>query len=98
MQVTISLPWTEIGNTSDISIIQTPNDAGWNNDAQVLDVKLDVDVNTGKLYVQYPFPYNGTAFYLIGVTPDGVVNSVEPLPATASTPTDGQLKAIVRSK
>lgn len=98
MQVTISLPWTEIGDASDVSIIQTPDDEGWNNDAQVLDVKLDVDVETGLLQAVYPFPYNGTAFYLVGVTPEGVVSAVQPLPSTASQPTDGQLKAVVRHK
>lgn len=98
MQVTISLPWMEIGDASDISIIQTPEDEGWNDDAQVLDVKLDVDVETGLLQVVYPFPYNGTAFYLVGVTPEGVVSAVQPLPSTASQPTDGQLKAVVRHK
>ena len=98
MQVTISLPWTEIGNAEDVSIIQTPEDEGWNYDAQVLDVKLDVNVDTGTLEVVYPFPYNGTAFYLVGVTPQGVVSAVQPLPATASSPTDGQLKAVIRHK
>lgn len=98
MQVTISLPWTEIGDASDVSIIQTPDDEGWNTDAQVLDVKFDVDVETGLLQVVYPFPYNGTAFYLVGVTPEGVVSAVQPLPSTASQPTDGQLKAVVRHK
>ena len=98
MQVTISLPWTEIGDASDVSIIQTPDDEGWNTDAQVLDVTLDVDVETGLLQVVYPFPYNGTAFYLVGVTPEGVVNAVQPLPSKASQPTDGQLKAVVRHK
>ena len=98
MQVTISLPWTEIGDASDVSIIQTRDDEGWNDDAQVLDVKLDVDVETGLLQVVYPFPYNGTAFYLVGVTPEGVVSAVQPLPSTASQPTDGQLKAVVRHK
>ena len=61
-------------------------------------VKFDVDVETGLLQVVYPFPYNGTAFYLVGVTPDGVVSAVQPLPSTASQPTDGQLKAVVRHK
>lgn len=98
MQVTISLPWTEIGNAEDVSIIQTPEDEGWDYDAQVLDVKLDVNVDTGTLEVVYPFPYNGTAFYLVGVTPQGVVSAVQPLPATASNPTDGQLKAVIRHK
>lgn len=98
MQVTISLPWTEIGNAEDVSIIQTPEDEGWNYDAQVLDVKLDVNMDTGALEVVYPFPYNGTAFYLVGVTPQGVVSAVQPLPATACSPTDGQLKAVIRHK
>lgn len=98
MQVTISLPWTEIGDASGVSIIQTPDDEGWNDDAQVLDVKLDVDVETGLLQVVYPFPYNGTAFYLVGVTPEGVVSAVQPLPSKTSQPTDGQLKAVVRHK
>lgn len=98
MQVTISLPWTEIGDASNVSIIQTPDDEGWNIDTQVLDVKLDVDVETGLLQVVYPFPYNGTAFYLVGVTPEGVVSAVQPLPSTASQPTDGQLKAVVRHR
>lgn len=98
MQVTISLPWTEIGDASEVSIIQTPNDDGWDWDAQVLDVRLDVDPETGLLQVVYPFPYNGTAFYLVGVTPNGVVSAVQPLSDTASQPTDGQLKALVRHK
>lgn len=98
MQVTISLPWTEIGDASDVSIIQTPDDEGWDYDAQVLDVTLDVDINTGLLQVVYPFPYNGTAFYLVGVTPTGTISAVQPLSSTASTATDGQLKAVVRHK
>ena len=98
MQVTISLPWTEIGDASDVSIIQTPDDEGWGIDAQVLDVKLNVDMETGLLYAVYPTPYSGTAFYLVGVTPEGVISAVQPLPSTASQPTDGQLKAVVRNK
>lgn len=96
MQVVISLPWTEIGNASDVSIIQTPNDEGWDYGEQVLDVKLDVDVNTGLLYVTYPFPYNGTAFYLVGTNPVGSENIVQPLPETASSPQDGILNAKVK--
>lgn len=98
MQVTISLPWTEIGDASDVSIVQTPEDEGWNYDAQVLDVKLDVNVETGNLQVVYPFPYNGTAFYLVGVTPQGVISTVQPLPTSADEPISGQLKALVRHK
>ena len=96
MQVTISLPWTEIGDASDVSIIQTPDDEGWDYGEQVLDVKLDVDVNTGLLYVTYPFPYNGTAFYLVGTNPVGSENIVQPLPETASSPQDGILNAKVK--
>ena len=97
MQVTISLPWTEIGDASNVSIIQTPDDEGWDYGEQVLDVKLDVDVNTGLLYVTYPFPYNGTAFYLVGTNPVGSENIVQPLSETASSPQDGILKAKVKS-
>ena len=98
MQVTISLPWTEIGSSEDVSIIQTPEDEGWNYDAQVLDVKLDVDVDTGLLRVAYPYPYNGTAFYLVGVTPDGVTSMVQPLPSVAQNTTDGELRARIRNR
>lgn len=103
MQVTISLPWTEIGDASDVSIIQTPDDEGWNYDAQVLDVKIDVDVETGMLKVVYPFHYYGTTFALqgdtlVGSTPIGVTSAVQPLPSAASQPTDGQLKAVVMHK
>ena len=98
MQVTISLPWTEIGSSEDVSIIQTPEDEGWNYDAQVLDVKLDVDVDTGLLRVAYPYPYNGTAFYLVGVTPDGVTSMVQPLPSVAQNNTDGELRARIRNR
>lgn len=93
MQVTISLPWTEIGDASNVSIIQTPDDEGWNSGAEVLDVRLDVDVTTGVLGVSYPFPYNGTSFYLVGSTPVGSENVVNPLPSVASNPQDGVLTA-----
>ena len=93
MQVTISLPWTEIGDASDVSIIQTPDDEGWNSGVEVLDVELDVDVTTGVLGVSYPFPYNGTSFYLVGSTPVGSENVVNPLPSVASSPQDGVLTA-----
>lgn len=93
MQVTISLPWAEIGDASDVSIIQTPDDEGWNSGVEVLDVRLDVDVTTGVLRVSYPFPYNGTSFYLVGSTPVGSENVVNPLPSVASNPQDGVLTA-----
>lgn len=101
MQVTISLPWTEIGDASEVSIIQTPEDEGWNYDAQVLDVRLAVDVLTGELSVVYPFPYRGTTFRysnatLNATTPSGITSAVLPLPATAQEPEDGQLEAEIR--
>ena len=70
--ISISFPWVEIGDASDVTIIQTPDDYGWNNDNQVLDVSLDVDVNTGELSATYPFPYNGTKFYLTGVNKENL--------------------------
>lgn len=101
--ITISLPWVEVGDASDVTIIQTPDDYGWGNDNQVLDVQLDVDVVTGELSAQYPFPYNGTKFYLTGVnkeiltakTPIGVTPAQFELSDTAEQPDDGELTATV---
>ncbi|MCH5315497.1 MAG: hypothetical protein J1E81_06255 [Eubacterium sp.] len=101
--ISISLPWVEVGDASDVTIIQTPNDYGWNNDNQVLDVELDVDVATGELFAQYPFPYNGTKFYLTGVnkekltakTPLGVTPAQFNLSDTAENTKDGELTATV---
>lgn len=102
--ISISFPWVEIGDASDVTIIQTPDDYGWNNDNQVLDVSLDVDVNTGELSATYPFPYNGTKFYLTGVnkenltakTPLGITPAQFNLSETASKPDDGELTATVK--
>ncbi len=102
MQVTISLPWTEIGSTEGVSIIQTPKDAGWNNGTEVLDVLLDVNVATGQLEVTYPYPYYGTTFsldatgkLLIASTPIDVTPPTFTLSDVAQQPTDGQLSATV---
>ena len=102
MQVTISLPWTEIGSAEGVSIIQTPEDAGWNNGAEVLDVTLSVNVTTGQLEVVYPYPYYGTTFALdptgvelIAQTPIDVTPPAFNLPTVAQSPTDGQLSATV---
>ncbi len=102
--ISISFPWVEIGDASDVTIIQTPNDYGWNNDNQVLDVSLDVDVATGELSAIYPFPYNGTKFYLTGVnketltakTPLGVTPAQFELSDIATEPDDGELNATVK--
>lgn len=56
MQVTISLPWTEIGDAENVSIIQTPDDEAWNSaSAQILDGTFDVEIGTGKLKAIYPY-------------------------------------------
>lgn len=102
--ISISFPWVEIGDASDVTIIQTPGDYGWNNDNQVLDVSLDVDVETGELSATYPYPYNGTKFYLTGVnketltakTPLGVTPAQFDLSETATQPDDGELNATVK--
>ena len=101
--ITISLPWVEVGDASDVTIIQTPDDYGWNNDNQGLDVQLDVDIATGELSAQYPFPYNGTKFYLTGVnketltakTPLGITPAQFELSDTAQNTDDGELTATV---
>lgn len=100
----ISFPWVEIGDASDVTIIQTPDDYGWNNDNQVLDVSLDADVETGELSATYPYPYNGTKFYLTGVnketltakTPLGITPAQFELSETATQPDDGELTATVK--
>lgn len=104
--ISISFPWVEIGDASDVTIIQTPDDYGWNNDNQVLDVSLDVDVSTGELSATYPFPYNGTKFYLTGVnkenltakTPLGVTPAQFNLSDTATETIDGEVTATVTVK
>lgn len=102
--ISMSLSWVEIGDASDVTIIQTPKDEGWNNDNQVLDVSLDVDVETGELSATYPYPYNGTKFYLTGVnketltakTPLGITPAQFELSETATQPDDGELNATVK--
>lgn len=102
--ISISFPWVEIGDASDVTIIQTPDDYGWNNDNQVLDIQLDVDVATGELSATYPFPYSGTKFYLTGVnketlmakTPLGITPAQFELSEVAEQPDDGELNATVK--
>lgn len=102
--ISISFPWVEIGDASDVTIIQTPQDYGWNNDNQVLDVSLDVDVETGELSATYPYPYNGTKFYLTGAnketlaakTPLGITPAQFNLSEVAEGPNDGELTTTVK--
>lgn len=62
--VTVSVPWEEIGDVSNISLIQTPEDEGWatTDNVMLLDVKLYVDTETGNLVADYPDDYYGTEF------------------------------------
>lgn len=80
LEVTISFPWVEIGNANKVSIIQLPTDEGWNNDAQLLDVKIGIDYNTGELVVTYPYPYYGTRFAYSKNT--GVLSTTTPADVT----------------
>ena len=100
MQVAISLPWTEIGSAENVSIIQTPEDEGWDYDANVFDVILQADLTTGQLSVIYPYPYKGTTFTytnsnasLNATTPLGVTPPTFVLPPVADEATDGELVA-----
>ena len=101
---TISFPWVEIGDASDVTIIQTPDDYGWNNDNQLLDVRLDVDPTTGILSAFYPKPYDGTRFYLTGTqreilgakTPLGVTPAKIEMSDTAEQPQDGTVTATAK--
>lgn len=102
--ISISFPWVEVGDANDATIIQTPDDYGWNNDEQVIDVSLDVDVATGELSATYPFPYNGTKFYLTGInkenltakTPLGIIPAQFNLNNEATKPNDGEVTATVK--
>ena len=60
-EVTISLPWVEIGDASNISVIQTPENEGWENN-QVSLAEMDLNAETSLLSVSYPSPYGGTRF------------------------------------
>lgn len=60
-EVTISLPWMEVGDASNVSIIQTPEDEGWENN-QVALAEMDLNAEIGLLSVSYPTPYSGTIF------------------------------------
>lgn len=104
MQVTISLPWTEIGDASLVSIVSVPGDEGWNYDDEVLNVKLDVDMANGRLNVYYPLLYQGTRFSmdaegrLNAKTPTGITPADFTLSEVAIEPDDGELTAEPRDE
>ena len=60
-EVTVSVPWEEVGDASNVSLIQLPTDEGWKSN-MILDVSVDVDPMTGMLTVTYPDDYVGTTF------------------------------------
>lgn len=66
-EVKVSIPWEEIGSAKAVSIIQLPTDEGWIDDnAQLAEVRLEVDEETGMLKVIYPDDYNyATTFSLV---------------------------------
>ncbi|MBQ8497553.1 MAG: hypothetical protein IJ489_08885 [Clostridia bacterium] len=66
-EVLVSVPWEEVGDASDIALIQTPLDEGWNNN-MVFGVRLNADVYTGNLSAVYPENYEGTTFDMTGNT------------------------------
>ena len=65
--ITYTLPWVEIGDASNVTIIQTPDDEGWYSGEQALDTHLGIDTQEGVLTANYPNPYGGIKFYLTGV-------------------------------
>ena len=64
--LTMSFPWVEIGDASDVSIIQTPDDEGWGDSGAELDVQPNMESANGILAANYPKPYSGIKFYLTG--------------------------------
>lgn len=100
-QTTISLPWTEISDARTVSVIQTPEDEGWNYDDMVLDVALDVNVYTGELSVEYPPAYYGTTFEMVierdlnANTPCGITPADLYLSPVAEESNDGELVATI---
>lgn len=87
-QVTVSVPWEEIGDASSASVIQFPTDPGWIFN-MVFDVQLDVDLQTGELIATYPTPYKGSLFYLVGN--ELIVKTGAGVPTATFTLTDGSV-------
>lgn len=60
-EITVSVPWAEVGDASNVSIIQTPEDEGWKNN-EVLNVSMSVNVKEGTANASYHENYIGTTF------------------------------------
>nr|DAU13423.1 MAG TPA: Lactonase, 7-bladed beta-propeller [Caudoviricetes sp.] len=67
-EITISVPWEEVGDAHDVSLIQLPDDEGWEQD-DAMSVVLTVNPKTGILSAIYPEDYYGTEFSLYALTP-----------------------------
>jgi hypothetical protein len=75
-EVTISIPWEEVGDAENVSLIQLPTDPGWTKD-QVNLARFDVNEENGIATVSYPNGYTGTTFRIFGnnlfaITPEGL--------------------------
>ena len=64
-EVTVSVPWEEVGDASSVALVQYPTDEGWISNG-VLSARLNVNSNTGRLSAYYPSQYNGTTFGMRG--------------------------------
>lgn len=61
-QVTVSIPWKEIGSTEGLDLIQLPTDPGWKKD-EAEEIKVFVNPETGILTATYPSDYDGSTLY-----------------------------------
>ena len=60
----MSLPWVEIGDASNVSIVMTPQDSGWPVD-NVVNTTVEIDLQSGNLIWNTPSPYlNGSSLSL----------------------------------
>lgn len=76
-QVTVSIPWKEIGSTEGLDLIQLPTDPGWKKD-EAEEIKVFVNPETGILTATYPSDYDGSTLckreaFLYAKTPGGTV-------------------------
>lgn len=75
-QVTVSIPWKEIGSTEGLDLIQLPTDPGWKKD-EAEEIKVFVNPETGILTATYPSDYGSTLYkreaFLYAKTPGGTV-------------------------
>lgn len=63
-EITVSVPWEEVGDASNVSLIQLPTDEGWDQD-EGFSVEFTVDLESGLLSATYPKNYYGTTFNMV---------------------------------